>query len=237
MKLESGRWQLTGKREESGAFFDGKYFEPLNVYRGPRVDKSGPRELWMEQMAPLLIAHALGGAEQLPQVVPPRDISVDHAQVFIFAPAPDGFRLRGDDFHQSGWVLYQQDIFKDGDGTIIDIRHLSHSYKTHRAVCGASFAVARRSIHGFVGPNGAGKTTTLKILATLIKPQAGTVTIFGRDIIRDQREVRRRIGFMPDHFSMYRQMTVFEYPRFLRRRLRLNPAATRQNHRRRARAH
>jgi len=117
MKLESGRWQLTGKREESGAFFDGKYFEPLNVYRGPRVDKSGPRELWMEQMAPLLIAHALGGAEQLPQVVPPRDISVDHAQVFIFAPAPDGFRLRGDDFHQSGWVLYQQDIFKDGDGT------------------------------------------------------------------------------------------------------------------------
>jgi ABC-2 type transport system ATP-binding protein len=94
---------------------------------------------------------------------------------------------------------------------VIDIRTLSHSYKTHKAVCSASFRVYPQSIHGFVGPNGAGKTTTLKILATLLKPQAGTITVFGRDIVRNQREVRRRIGFMPDHFSMYRQMTVFEY--------------------------
>lgn len=94
---------------------------------------------------------------------------------------------------------------------VIDIRGLSHSYKTHKAVCSASFHVYPQSIHGFVGPNGAGKTTTLKILATLLKPQAGSITVFGGDIVRNQREVRRRIGFMPDHFSMYRQMTVFEY--------------------------
>jgi ABC-2 type transport system ATP-binding protein len=94
---------------------------------------------------------------------------------------------------------------------VIDIRNLSHTYKTHKAVCNASFRVHGKSIHGFVGPNGAGKTTTLKILATLLEPQAGHVALFGRDIVRNRREVRRRIGFMPDHFSMYRQMTVFEY--------------------------
>jgi ABC-2 type transport system ATP-binding protein len=76
---------------------------------------------------------------------------------------------------------------------------------------GVSFTVQRQSIHGFVGPNGAGKTTTLKILATLLKPQAGGVAVFGHDIVKDCKAVRRRIGFMPDHFSMYRQMTVFEY--------------------------
>ena len=94
---------------------------------------------------------------------------------------------------------------------VIDIRGLRHAYKTHIAVAGVTFTVNPRSIHGFVGPNGAGKTTTLKVLATLLKPQMGSVGVFGRDIVRDRKEVRRKIGYMPDHFSMYRQMTVFEY--------------------------
>lgn len=95
--------------------------------------------------------------------------------------------------------------------TVIDIRDLRHRYKTHQALGSVSFTVRRQSIHGFVGPNGAGKTTTLKILATLLKPQWGSVRVFGHDIVRDCKAVRRKIGFMPDHFSMYRQMTVLEY--------------------------
>jgi ABC-2 type transport system ATP-binding protein len=97
------------------------------------------------------------------------------------------------------------------DTPVIDIRNLSHRYKTHLALSGVSFSVGARSIHGFVGPNGAGKTTTLKVLATLLRPQTGNVGVFGHDIVRDRHAVRRKIGFMPDHFSMYRQMTVFEY--------------------------
>jgi ABC-2 type transport system ATP-binding protein len=93
---------------------------------------------------------------------------------------------------------------------VLDVRHLAYAYKNRRAVNGATFAVAARSIHGFVGPNGAGKTTTLKILATLLKPLEGTVRVFGHDIVHDYKAVRRRIGFMPDTLSMYRQMTVFE---------------------------
>ena len=68
-----------------------------------------------------------------------------------------------------------------------------------------------RSLHGFVGPNGAGQTTSLKLICTLLKPQTGRIQVFGHDVRDDVKAIRRRIGYMPDHFSMYRQMTVFEY--------------------------
>jgi ABC-2 type transport system ATP-binding protein len=99
----------------------------------------------------------------------------------------------------------------DSNQPIIEIRDLTHAYKRQLALQGVSFSVGPGSIHGFVGPNGAGKTTTLKILATLLKPQRGTVRVFGLDIVADYKKVRRKIGFMPDHFSLYRQMTVQEY--------------------------
>jgi ABC-2 type transport system ATP-binding protein len=93
----------------------------------------------------------------------------------------------------------------------IEIRNLHYAYKRQQALCGVSFIVGRGSIHGFVGPNGAGKTTTLKILATLLKPQRGAVRLFGFDVVTDYKSVRRMTGFMPDHFSLYRQMAVQEY--------------------------
>ncbi|QDT97441.1 ABC transporter ATP-binding protein [Gimesia aquarii] len=94
---------------------------------------------------------------------------------------------------------------------VIDIKNISHSFKGHRALQGVSFQVEPQSLHGFVGPNGAGKTTTLKIICTLLRPQAGKVEVFGNDVVASVKEIRKRIGFMPDHFSTYRQMTVFEY--------------------------
>jgi ABC-2 type transport system ATP-binding protein len=93
----------------------------------------------------------------------------------------------------------------------IDVVGLSYAYKGHRALSNVTFRVEQRSIHGFVGPNGAGKTTTLKILATLLRDPHGIVRVLDHDVVRAFRKVRERIGFMPDHFSMYRQMTVFEY--------------------------
>ncbi|WP_339728165.1 ABC transporter ATP-binding protein [uncultured Gimesia sp.] len=97
------------------------------------------------------------------------------------------------------------------DQPVIDIKNVSHSFKGHRALQGISFQVQPRSLHGFVGPNGAGKTTTLKIICTLLRPQGGKVEVFGNDVQSAVKDIRKRIGFMPDHFSTYRQMTVFEY--------------------------
>ncbi len=93
----------------------------------------------------------------------------------------------------------------------IEVVRLSHTYKKHRALQRMEFSVTPGAIHGFVGPNGAGKTTTLKIVCTLMKPQQGAVRVFGRDVVRQVHAVRSSIGFMPDHFSMYRQMSVHEY--------------------------
>jgi len=93
----------------------------------------------------------------------------------------------------------------------IEVRNFSYSFKQHRALDNVSFRVESRSLHGFVGPNGAGKTTTLKAICTLLEPQYGSVRVFGLDVVRQKDAVRRRIGFMPDHFSMYREMTVYEY--------------------------
>lgn len=94
---------------------------------------------------------------------------------------------------------------------VIDVENVTHLFKAHRALDGISYRVMPRSLHGFVGPNGAGKTTSLKLICTLLKPQTGRIQVFGHDVRDDVKAIRRRIGYMPDHFSMYRQMTVFEY--------------------------
>lgn len=93
----------------------------------------------------------------------------------------------------------------------IDVVDIVHSFKGRRALDHVSFQVQPHSLHGFVGPNGAGKTTSLKIICTLLRPQYGEARVFGRDVVDEQKAVRQRIGFMPDHFSTYRQMTVAEY--------------------------
>jgi ABC-2 type transport system ATP-binding protein len=91
------------------------------------------------------------------------------------------------------------------------VADLSHSFRGHQALNHVSFAVMPQTIHGFVGPNGAGKTTTLKAICTLLRPTYGEVQVFGHNVRNESLLVRKKIGFMPDHFSMYRQMTVYEY--------------------------
>lgn len=99
----------------------------------------------------------------------------------------------------------------DAPEPAVSLRGVQHSFRKFKALVDISFDVPAQSLHGFVGPNGAGKTTVLKLICTLLRPQTGKVRVFGRDVATDYLEVRRRLGFMPDHFSMYRQMTVYEY--------------------------
>jgi ABC-2 type transport system ATP-binding protein len=77
-----------------------------------------------------------------------------------------------------------------------------------------NFDVAHGEIFGFIGPNGAGKTTTIRVIATLLEPMAGRVEVDGFDVSIDPEEVRRRIGYMPDHAGVYDRVTVREYLEF-----------------------
>ena len=95
-------------------------------------------------------------------------------------------------------------------GSAIEVYQVSHRYKERLALKSVNLQIGRGSLHGLVGPNGAGKTTLLKILSTLTPVQLGTVTVFGESAASNRDVVRRRIGFMPDGFGLYRQMTVFE---------------------------
>jgi len=85
------------------------------------------------------------------------------------------------------------------------------------AVHRLTFEVKAGSIFALVGPNGAGKTSTLRMLATLIDPTSGTLSVDGLDARRDREGVRRRIGYLPDNFALYDQMTPVDYLEFFAR--------------------
>ncbi|MEZ5966758.1 MAG: ABC transporter ATP-binding protein [Planctomycetota bacterium] len=93
----------------------------------------------------------------------------------------------------------------------LKVQGLRVTFGDRAAVDDVSFAIAPGEIHGFVGPNGAGKTTTLKVIATLVDFKRGGVEVFGDSVKSRAHNVRRHIGYMPDHLGMYRQMTIFEY--------------------------
>src|SRR5262249_44228339 len=96
----------------------------------------------------------------------------------------------------------------------IRVRHLWHRFGSFDVLRDVTFDVGPGEIFGFIGPNGAGKTTTIRVMATLLEPMAGRVEIDGIDVTLDPEEVRRRIGYMPDHAGVYDRITVREYLEF-----------------------
>lgn len=88
---------------------------------------------------------------------------------------------------------------------------LTRRYGLKLAVNQLDIEIARGDICGFIGPNGAGKTTTLRMLATLLAPTSGVAKIFGYHVVREADQVRHLIGYMPDHFGLYRDMVAGEY--------------------------
>ncbi len=95
--------------------------------------------------------------------------------------------------------------------SIIEIDNLVKRYGALTAVNELSLTVPTGSIYGFVGPNGAGKTSTMRILTTLMEPTSGDARIAGFSVRKKPRDVRRAIGYMPDFFGVYNDMTVWEY--------------------------
>jgi len=95
---------------------------------------------------------------------------------------------------------------------MIDAQDLRKEYGGFVAVKGSSFSVDRGEVFGIVGPNGAGKTTTLKMLAGLLEPTTGEATVAEYDA--SEREMRRRLGFLPEESPLYEEMTPISYLTF-----------------------
>jgi ABC-2 type transport system ATP-binding protein len=94
---------------------------------------------------------------------------------------------------------------------VVVTNELTKKYGGFVALDGLSLTVERGQILGFIGPNGAGKTTTIKILVGLARPTSGSASIAGADCVRQARQIKRLVGYMPDTFGAYDNLRVREY--------------------------
>lgn len=94
------------------------------------------------------------------------------------------------------------------------IKELRKAYGKYHALNGLNMEIADGALYGFVGPNGAGKTTTIKIMVGLLQPDSGSVEIDGQSVLQNPREMKRKIGYVPDNFGVYDNLRVSEYMEF-----------------------
>ena len=92
----------------------------------------------------------------------------------------------------------------------IVVNNVSKSYGRVQALSDVSFAVGKGEVFGLIGPDGAGKTSMFRILCSLLLPDAGTAAVDGYDVVKQMREVRCRVGYMPGKFSLYQDLTIEE---------------------------
>lgn len=97
----------------------------------------------------------------------------------------------------------------------IQINQVSKFYGSQKALDSVSFDVSKGEILGFLGPNGAGKSTMMKIITTYIPPSEGNVSVCGFDTSTQSMDVRRRVGYLPEHNPLYLDMYVREYLEFI----------------------
>ena len=96
----------------------------------------------------------------------------------------------------------------------IEVNHVSKGYGKVRALDDVSFSVGKGEVFGLIGPDGAGKTTMFRILCSLLLPATGSATVDGYDVVKQMREVRCRVGYMPGKFSLYQDLTIEENLKF-----------------------
>ena len=111
---------------------------------------------------------------------------------------------------------------------MIETRRLTKRYGQLIAVNEINLKLAEGDVFGFIGPNGSGKTTTMRMIATLLSPDYGECYVCGQSIYTNPREIRRLVGFMPDFFGVYDDMTVLEYLEFFAAAYRINASTRRK---------
>jgi ABC-2 type transport system ATP-binding protein len=111
---------------------------------------------------------------------------------------------------------------------MIETRKLTKSYGRLIAANEISLKLEEGDVFGFIGPNGSGKTTTMRMIATLLDPDYGECYVCGKSIYTHPQEIRRLVGFMPDFFGVYDDMTVLEYLEFFAATYRINGSSRRK---------
>lgn len=106
------------------------------------------------------------------------------------------------------------DTTADGPAPAVRAERLTKRYGGLLAVNHLDLVVPRGSVFGLIGPNGAGKSTTFAMMATLLRPTSGRITVMGADPAHKPRTVRRRMGYMPDNLGVYDNLRVDEYLEF-----------------------
>lgn len=97
------------------------------------------------------------------------------------------------------------------DSPVVDIRNLTKRYDEFTALDDLTLQIPAGHVLGLIGPNGAGKTTAIRILVGLLRPTSGTATIAGADCVKQAKDIKRLVGYMPDKFGSYDNMRVHEY--------------------------
>lgn len=100
---------------------------------------------------------------------------------------------------------------------VIDVTGLCKSFNGKRAVDDLTIRVERGQIFGFLGANGSGKTTTIRMLCGLLTPDAGSGTCLGHDILRESAQIKRKVGYMTQRFSLYEDLSIRENLDFIAR--------------------
>lgn len=103
----------------------------------------------------------------------------------------------------------------DESKLIIDVHHLEKKFKDNTAVSDVSLEVKYGEIFGFLGSNGAGKTTTIRMLCGLLTPDRGRGTCLGYDILTESDKIKKHVGYIPQFFGLYKQLTVYENLMFI----------------------
>lgn len=111
---------------------------------------------------------------------------------------------------------------------MIETRKLTKRYGDLIAANEIDLKLEKGDVFGFIGPNGSGKTTTMRMIATLLKPDYGEAYVCGQSIYSKPEEIRRLVGYMPDFFGVYDDMTVLEYLEFFAAAYRINGPARRK---------
>ena len=97
-----------------------------------------------------------------------------------------------------------------GKMEILEVNNLRKEFGTLVAVNNISLSVEKGQVWGLIGPNGAGKTTLLRMLATVLRPTSGSVQLLGFDLAKEYLKIRRHIGYLPDFFNLYNDLTLRE---------------------------